>query len=165
MSKWQEHSINGVLAASVQGGSVPDTFSTAAAPRMNAESSACSSGWRAKAAVTRWQSLSTLSCWFVPVARWGMKKQNFKPYTPKQAMLLPPSLEEMIPEGHLVRVVDEMIERLNIDPLKKQYTRRGNQCLSSPNAVKNARVCIYPGNVLFPKDSQSAERRHPLHAV
>ena len=31
----------------------------------------------------------------------------------------------MIPEGHLVRVVDEMIERLNIEPLKRQYKGGG----------------------------------------
>ena len=50
-----------------------------------------------------------------------MKEQQFKPYTPKQAMLMPANLDEMIPEGHLVRVVDEMIDRLNIAPLKRQY--------------------------------------------
>ena len=55
-----------------------------------------------------------------------MKEQQFKPYTPKQAMLMPSNLEEMILEGHLVRVVDEMIERLDIAPLKRQYK---NSCL------------------------------------
>lgn len=40
-------------------------------------------------------------------------------------MLLPPNLENMIPEGHLVRVVDEMFERLNIQPLKRQYKGGG----------------------------------------
>jgi hypothetical protein len=39
-----------------------------------------------------------------------MKRQVFKPYQQKQGMVLPPSLEEMIPAGHLVRVVDEMVE-------------------------------------------------------
>jgi len=39
-----------------------------------------------------------------------MKTQVFKPYTQNQAMLLPPRLEELIPEGHLVRMVNEMIE-------------------------------------------------------
>ena len=49
----------------------------------------------------------------------GMKEQQFKPYTPKQAMLMPANLDEMIPEGHLVRVADEMIDRLDIAPLKR----------------------------------------------
>ena len=54
----------------------------------------------------------------------GMKEQQFKPYIPKQAMLMPAHLmpahlDEMIPEGHLVRVADEMIDRLDIAPLKR----------------------------------------------
>jgi len=54
-----------------------------------------------------------------------MKEQQYKPYTPKQAMLMPANLDEMIPEGHLVRVVDEMIDRLDITPLKRQYKGGG----------------------------------------
>jgi len=54
-----------------------------------------------------------------------MKEQQFKPYTPKQAMLMPANLDEMIPEGHLVRVVDEMIDLLDIAPLKRQYKGGG----------------------------------------
>ena len=54
-----------------------------------------------------------------------MKTQRFKPYTPKQAMLMPADLEEMIPEKHLVRVVDEMIDGLDIAPLKRQYKGGG----------------------------------------
>jgi transposase len=54
-----------------------------------------------------------------------MKTQRFKPYTPKQAMLMPANLEEMIPEKHLVRIIDEMIERLDITPLKRQYKGGG----------------------------------------
>ncbi len=54
-----------------------------------------------------------------------MKEQQFKPYTPKQAMLMPANLDEMIPGGHLVRVVDEMIDRLDITPLKRQYKGGG----------------------------------------
>jgi len=49
-----------------------------------------------------------------------MTEQIFKPFTPKQGSLLPSNLEEMIPKGHLIQGVDEMIERLNIEPLKRQ---------------------------------------------
>jgi len=35
-------------------------------------------------------------------------------------MLMPAHLDEMIPEGHLVCVADEMIDRLDIAPLKRQ---------------------------------------------
>ncbi len=34
------------------------------------------------------------------------RKITFKPYEMNQPMLLPPSLDELIPDGHLVRVVN-----------------------------------------------------------
>ena len=54
-----------------------------------------------------------------------MKKQIFKTYRQKQRMLLPPSLEEIIPEGHLVRIVDEMIEGIDLSVLEEQYKGGG----------------------------------------
>ncbi len=38
---------------------------------------------------------------------------------------MPVNLDEMIPAGHLVRVVDEMIDLLDIAPLKRQYKGGG----------------------------------------
>jgi transposase len=52
-------------------------------------------------------------------------KQVFKSYRQQQALLLPPSLEELIPEKHLVRVVNETIDRLNIEPLVATYKGDG----------------------------------------
>lgn len=52
-------------------------------------------------------------------------KQVFKSYIQNQAMLLPPSLDEMIPEKHLVRVVNDTIEKLNVDPLLATYKGGG----------------------------------------
>ena len=40
-------------------------------------------------------------------------------------MLLPPSLDELIPEKHPVRVVDEVIERINIGELEQSYKGGG----------------------------------------
>ena len=39
--------------------------------------------------------------------------------------LLPPSLEEMIPERHLVRVVNEVIDELDLSKLMNQYKGGG----------------------------------------
>ena len=50
-----------------------------------------------------------------------MKRQIFKPYTQAQPMLMPQNLKDLIPEGHLVRVVSEMIEELDLEPLFRQY--------------------------------------------
>jgi transposase len=69
-----------------------------------------------------------------------MKEQIFKPYTPKQAMLMPGNLDEMIPEGHLVRVVDEMIDRLDMTSLKRQYKGGGTSAYHPQMLLK---VLVY----------------------
>ncbi len=53
------------------------------------------------------------------------KKAVFKRYVQNQPMLLPPSLDELIPEKHPVRVVDEVIERINIGELEQSYKGGG----------------------------------------
>ena len=58
-----------------------------------------------------------------------MKKRQskgiFKPYNPEQLSLLPPSLDELIPENHVVRVVRDVIDSINIDPILAKYKYRG----------------------------------------
>jgi len=39
-----------------------------------------------------------------------MKRQVFKDYQQSQSMLLPPNLEELIPERHLCNTLNEMIK-------------------------------------------------------
>ncbi len=52
----------------------------------------------------------------------------FKDYSPNQILLLPPTLEEMIKPDHPVRVVNQVIDNLDIDPLIKNY--QGGGCSS-----------------------------------
>jgi transposase len=51
-------------------------------------------------------------------------------------MLLPPNLEELIPAGHLVRVVDEIIERIDPEPLINQYKGGGTSAYHPKMLVK-----------------------------
>jgi len=69
-----------------------------------------------------------------------MKKQVFKPYNQEQPMLLPPNLEELIPEGHLVRVVNAMVNELEIEPLERQYKGGGTSAYHPKMLLK---VVIY----------------------
>lgn len=55
-------------------------------------------------------------------------KVVFKDYSPNQILLLPPSLEEMIDPNHPVRVVNQVIDSLDIDALTKKY--KGGGCSS-----------------------------------
>ena len=53
------------------------------------------------------------------------RSKRFKPYNPDQLSLLPPSLDEMISENHVVRVVRHVIDQINIDPILKKYKHKG----------------------------------------
>ena len=51
-------------------------------------------------------------------------KVVFKNYTPNQVMILPPSLEDLIDKNHPVRIVNQVIDRIDIDPLLKKFKER-----------------------------------------
>jgi transposase len=52
-------------------------------------------------------------------------KAPFKEYNQQQIQLLPPSLEELVPKNHLVRVVNQVVERLDISSIINQYEGGG----------------------------------------
>jgi transposase len=52
-------------------------------------------------------------------------KVTFKPYSQEQAMLLPPCLGELIPEEHLVRVVNRVVDEIDIQALIEKYKGGG----------------------------------------
>lgn len=64
----------------------------------------------------------------------------FKEYNQSQRMLLPPSLEEMIPGNHLVRVVNRTIDQMNIEPLIETYKGGGTSSYHPRMMIK---VLVY----------------------
>lgn len=64
----------------------------------------------------------------------------FKPYNQNQAMVLPPSLEELIGQQHMVRVVNRTIDGLNIEPLIATYKGGGS---SSYHPMMIVKVLVY----------------------
>ena len=52
-------------------------------------------------------------------------KAVFKQYHQAQSLLLPPSLEDLIPSHHLVRVVNTVVERMDITPIINKYEGGG----------------------------------------
>lgn len=56
----------------------------------------------------------------------AIRQPVFKPYDQQQILALPPSLEELIPQTHPVRIVNEVINKLNIEPLLEAYHIRGS---------------------------------------
>jgi transposase len=53
-------------------------------------------------------------------------KVNFIDCDRKTTYLLPPSLEDWLPEGHLARFVVEIVERLDLQSLKESYSGHGS---------------------------------------
>ncbi len=64
----------------------------------------------------------------------------FKPYNQNQLMLLPPSLEELVPKNHPVRVINKVVDKLTIDNILKQYEGGGTSSYDPRMLLK---VLIY----------------------
>lgn len=67
-------------------------------------------------------------------------KVIFKPYEMGQMALLPPKLEELIAEKHLVRVINELVENMDIGAIMRQYKGGGT---SSYHPRMMLKVLIY----------------------
>ena len=52
-------------------------------------------------------------------------KAPFKEYNQQQIQLLPPSLEELVPKNHLVRIVNQVVDQLDISSIINQYEGGG----------------------------------------
>jgi len=50
---------------------------------------------------------------------------KFKAYTKDQLLLLPRSVNEFIPEGHLASLIDEVVERLDTRSIEQKYSEFG----------------------------------------
>ncbi len=74
-----------------------------------------------------------------------MAKIAFKSDNQKEILLFPPSLEEKIPATHHVRVVDAVIESLNVDTILSSYRGGGNSCFHPRQMLRL--VCTDPKNL------------------
>lgn len=50
---------------------------------------------------------------------------NFKPYNQDQIFLFPKSLKDFIPKGHLVYLIDEIVEKFDLSPIIQKYSSNG----------------------------------------
>ena len=75
-----------------------------------------------------------------------MAKLAIKSDNRKQNLLLPPSLDEQVPENHMVRVVDAVIDRLDISDILSTYRGGGNSAFN-PKMMLKVLVFAYLSNV------------------
>lgn len=91
-----------------------------------------------------------------------MAKNNkvvFKVYSPSQGILLPPSLEELIPLSHPVRVVNEVIESINLEVLEKAY-KGGGTSSYHPKMLLKILVYGYVSNVYSSRKLEAATKEN-----
>jgi transposase len=69
-------------------------------------------------------------------------KPVFKPYIMHQGQLLPQSYDEVIEPGHLVRIVNETIEKLDLSSLEAKY-RGGGTSSYHPRMLLKVLVYAY----------------------
>jgi len=86
-------------------------------------------------------------------------KVVFKDYSPNQILLLPPSLEEMIDPNHPVRVVNQVIDSLDIDLLIKKF--KGGGCSSyHPRLLLKLLVYGYLSNQYSSRKIEQATKQN-----
>jgi len=86
-------------------------------------------------------------------------KVVFKDYSPNQILLLPPSLEEMIESNHPVRVVNQVIDSLDLDVILNKY--KGGGCSSyHPRMLLKLLVYGYLSNHYSSRKIEQAVRQN-----
>lgn len=83
------------------------------------------------------------------------RKATFKPNNPDQLSLLPPSLDELIPENHVVRVVRDVIDQINIDSILKKY-KGGGASSFHPKVMLKIIIYGYLSNIYSSRKIEQA---------
>lgn len=79
----------------------------------------------------------------------------FKAYHQQQGMLLPPSLDELIGSDHPVRIVNQVLDKIDIDPLLKKY-RGGGASSFHPRMLLKVLVYAYINNTYSSRKIEAA---------
>ena len=59
------------------------------------------------------------------MSRGVSNKITYKPYSQNEQWLLPPSLDELVPENHFVRIVSKTVDELRIEEVFEKNTKGG----------------------------------------
>lgn len=89
-----------------------------------------------------------------------MKKRDtpkviFKPYDQRQSMLLPPTLDELIAANHPARVVNRVLDKIDIQPLTDQYKPGGTSSFH-PRMLLKVIVFAYINNIYSSRKIEAA---------
>ena len=77
------------------------------------------------------------------MSRGVSSKITFKTYDQSERWLLPPSLEELVPENHLVRVVSATVDEIELKALFEAYTTGGGASRYHPQMLLKVLIYCY----------------------
>lgn len=83
------------------------------------------------------------------------KKVVFKPYAPNQLSLLPPSLDELIPEKHVVRLLNNVIDHIDLDTIIEKY-KGGGTSSYHPRMLLKVLIYAYISNIYSSRNIEDA---------
>lgn len=84
---------------------------------------------------------------------------KFKPYDQNQLMAIPPTFDELICKDHPVRVVNQIIDEINLDPLLRKY--KGGGCTSyHPRMLLKILVYAYLSNIYSSRKIEAAVKEN-----
>ena len=84
---------------------------------------------------------------------------KFKDYNQQQNWLFPPSIEELIPQDHPVRVVNGVIEQLDLRLLVAEYSKEGKPSFH-PKMMLKVMVYAYMDNTYSSRKIEKAMREN-----
>ncbi|MBI3934327.1 MAG: IS1182 family transposase [Acidobacteria bacterium] len=67
----------------------------------------------------------------------------FREYQPEQALLLPPSLDDWLPEGHLARFISEVVGELDLGPIYQSYEEKDGRGQAAYQPLMMWKVLFY----------------------
>lgn len=88
-----------------------------------------------------------------------MPRPVFKPYQQNQMFLLPPSLEDMVASNHPVRIVSEVIDKIDIDAIIKRY-KGGGASSYHPRMLLKVLVYSYLNNIYSSRRMEAAVKEN-----
>ena len=85
---------------------------------------------------------------------------SFRPYSPDQELLLPPSLNEWLAEGHLAYFISDVVEELDLSAFYACYEGDGRR--KSPFDPRMMLKVLRDRNFLVPQDCPQTRRGRGL---
>ena len=81
-----------------------------------------------------------------------MTKIHFRPYNPNQTVLFPPRIDEDIAEHDPVRMVDALVESLNLESFRKLYKECGRSPYHPRMMLKVILYASYEQRLFLPEN-------------